>query len=96
MSMSIGDRAKLTAVFTPEAGSPNTLPAEVTLLVREPNGHEQLFTSAAITAVTTDSYRYDFLCTQSGKHHYRWQSSGQVDAAEEGSFTVDKSPALGR
>lgn len=88
----IGDRVKITVVFAPETG--NTVPSQVTLAVKAPDGATSLYTSAQITAVATDSYRYNFLVTQSGKHYYRWASSGTVDAAEEGSFVVVESNVL--
>jgi len=89
----IGDRQKITCVFTPETG--NTVAAEVTLVIKPPTGASVTYNNGDITQVTTDSYRYDYLCTQSGIHHYRWVSSGTVDAAEEGFFTVQRSQVLG-
>jgi len=90
--INIGDRARLVVTWTPETASTTVL-AEQTCSVKEPDGTVTALTSVTTPAVVAngtvvDSYRVDFLCTQSGTHEVRWVSTPTVEAAEQTFFNV--------
>ena len=98
----IGDVVSLWSVFRNELGV-QTAPTAVTLTVRRPTGAVALVTNRAAEAGeetlaeaatgqtlsgVTGVYRGDVDIDVAGLWWYRWQGTGTVVEAEEGSFGV--------
>lgn len=87
MIFDLGDRVRLFADFKDDAGvATNTT---VVLKVRDPAG---VTTTRTATPGATGHYEYLFNLTgadaQVGRWYYRFEGSGTVTAAEEGTFVV--------
>jgi len=88
----IGDARRLQATFKDITGT-NTDPTTVTFSIKEPNSTavDYIFgTDAEVVKSTSGVYYIDWICTKFGEHLFRWEGTGTVTAAEEGSFTVKK------
>lgn len=76
----VGDVIRLSAAFTDINGTPAT-PTAITLFVKKPDG------SVLEQAIDPDTtVVYDLSIDQAGWYVYRWESTGTVQTAEEGSF----------
>lgn len=92
-SYTIGNGVRLSAQFY--NGTTLTDPTEVRCRIIDPTGAETVRiwpSGVGITRDATGTFHADVTPTIAGIWHYRWQSSGQLDAANEGAFTVPASP----
>ena len=84
-----------TAAYVSEGASVNASEHTTGLrTLRQPNNSVITYVFGVDTELTNPStgvYRVDRLVTKSGKHWYRFQGTGAVAAAEEGSFHAKKS-----
>jgi hypothetical protein len=87
----IGDKIRETGTFY-NASSAVADPTKVYLDVQTPDGGIVHSTYSAlttdITKVGTGIYYRDILCTGAGLYEYRWWSTGTIDTAQEGWFSV--------
>jgi uncharacterized protein YfaS (alpha-2-macroglobulin family) len=83
----IGDRVRLIVKVRNMDGTPEvpTIPPQCD--VRMPNGSVVALTGVAIPSSAAE-YQTELLIGQSGTYRYRWGVTGNVQAAEEGEFTV--------
>jgi hypothetical protein len=81
---SVGDGVRVSAVFTDIHGNAAD-PTVAAFKVRDPNG---AVTSPSLTRVQTGVYYSDIVLTKSGTWSYRWEGTGAVVAAKEGSLDV--------
>lgn len=81
-ALTIGDVAQLDYTVT-VAGA--LTDATVTVTVTAPDGTE---TAAAVTHVSTGTYRALVLVDQSGTWQYQWEASGSAVDTEDGTFDV--------
>lgn len=92
----VGDVIVLTWSVSVDVGSGATLadPSTVTLDILQPSGvtvHVEYAGGAGLIARdSVGVYTYLFPVTQSGKHRFRWTGAGTVQAADEGSFRVQR------
>ncbi|HRP25949.1 hypothetical protein [Thauera sp.] len=92
-SYDLGDQVRLSAAFTDADGAPVD-PTVVTVKYSDPTGDVTDLTYGVDVAVTQEaggSYYVDFVPDRAGQWRYRWESSGAVTAAAEGSFLVKRS-----
>lgn len=80
----VGDVATLTASFTDAAGSAAD-PTSVTLTVQAPDGTQATPTP---TSSVVGTWTADVSVTQAGVWWYRFEGTGAVAAAAEGSLLV--------
>lgn len=86
----IGDRRKLTAELRDEDGALAD-PTVLTFYMREPDDTVTDFVYGTDVELVKDSpgiYHVYWDITQSGFHHWRYEATGTVAAAEEANFTV--------
>ena len=82
----IGDLVRVSAVFTNAAGSASD--TTVALKLMKPDGTTSTPTP---THDSTGNYHYDVSVDQAGKWYYRYEGTGVVQTASEGSFLVRES-----
>lgn len=87
----IGDVAHLAVAYTDSEGAP-TDPDTVTLTVRDPAGAT---TTPPTTHDEEGAYSYDLPLDQAGRWVYRWASSDDARATEEGELFVAPSLLTG-
>lgn len=80
----IGDVVKLTGTFRDVDGDLAN-PTTVTLTVLEPDGTTS---TPSASSSSTGIYTATVTIDQSGTWRYRWEGTGDVVTAEEGSFDV--------
>lgn len=87
-----GDLVRLTATFTDTAGVA-TDPTTVTCRVRSPAGTTTVdtYSPGSITKDSTGVYHLDVNASESGQWWYRWEGTGAVQQADEGTFSVEAS-----
>lgn len=87
-----GDLVRVTAAFTNAAGTA-TDPTTVVCKVRSPSGITTYTygTDAELVKDSTGNYHLDINITADGQWWYRWEGTGAVQQAGEGSFTVARS-----
>lgn len=87
----VGDLARVTAVFTDGETGAAVDPDTVSLQYR-PDGDETITlvygTDAEVVKDSTGHYHADIDLDSAGTWRYRWQSTGEGQAAEEGYFMV--------
>ena len=90
MAYDVGDIIRITGSFTDLAG---TLvdPSTVSLKLKNGGTLMTLAYPADIQRSSTGVYYYDLNVTLPGTWKWRWYSTGTGQAAEEGSFTVNRS-----
>lgn len=95
-SYDVGNAVQCSAIFTSQAGVA-TDPTTVTLRVLPPSGPTQVFTLALgqVIKSSTGNFYYNFPTTIPGPHYYRYEGTGALIAAGDGSFIVTASPTLG-
>jgi len=83
-----GDVVRLTANFTNLAGSAAD-PSSVTLRIKQPDNSVVTYNfPGTLTKDSTGQYHYDFAITESGDIYYRFEGTGDVQAAGENLFHV--------
>jgi len=84
----VGETTRLRAVFTSNAkdGNPEQ-PVEITVLLPDSSKNPD---SATCTVENTNTFYYDFTCTQSGAHKAKFRSTD--GAVEIYDFTVEPDP----
>lgn len=84
----IGDEVRLTASFTQSDVAVD--PSTVSLTVQLPDGTSTTYTYAGstITRSSAGHYMKDVTPSQAGIHRYRWTSTSNGAASEEGWFEV--------
>lgn len=92
----IGNAVRLLGSFVDEGGRPVD---PTTIVLRVKNPVSQIVTSYSysggeITKSATGVYWRDFVPTEAGRHHYRYEGTGNMNAAMEGDFTVLESGVL--
>lgn len=89
MTYDIGDQARIAVTFTNIAGTA-TDPTAISLTVVTPGRASQTYTYAAaeITRDAVGTYHKDVTLTEHGTWSFRWQATGDLVAAEEGSLFV--------
>jgi hypothetical protein len=88
-----GDLVRLTVTFTDTTGAPAD-PTAVRLYIKTPGGVLTTLvygTDSAVVREETGVYHYDLLCTMPGDWPVRWEGTGAVTAAVEGSVPVGPS-----
>lgn len=93
MSYDIGDRIRLTASFTTMAGAPVD-PATLVCRIKTPGSTITSYTYGTDAALVQDStgvYHIDVDVSSSGTWYWRFAGTGNGQAAEEGSFDVERS-----
>ena len=83
----VGDRVTIQATFTDE-NSVLTDPDTVQLEIKNPAG---TVTTPSVSNPSTGVYEGSVLFDADGLWWYRWEGTGTVDAAEEGSMSVRES-----
>jgi hypothetical protein len=92
----IGDLVRVSAAFSDVAGAAID-PTNVAFKFKDPAGAVTAYVYATDAALVRDSagnYHVDVSVDSSGRWHYRWESTGAGQAAEEGQFIVDASGVL--
>lgn len=92
MTFDIGDLVRLSAAFS--VNQQDTDPTTLTLKILTPNGVEASHVYGTDLAVVKDAvghFHFDLNVTMAGAHYYRWQGTGNAQAALEGSFYVQPS-----
>lgn len=92
-SYDLGDLVRVTAAFTNTAGTAID-PAAVFFQAKDPNGTLTEYTYGTDVELVRDSlgnYHADVAAAAAGTWHYRFYSTGSGQAAETGSFTVERS-----
>ena len=79
----VGDSVRLTAVFTQNGA--NTDPTAVTAKHKDPSGNE---TTPATTNPNAGHYFFDLTIDEAGTWWYRFEGTGAVVAAAEGTLSV--------
>jgi len=85
--LNVGDRVRLKLWLKP-LDSVVAVLAEISLRIQLP---DLTFTDVGTPDIKEESankFYFDYLCTQTGKHKYKYTSSGTVDAVEFGVFDV--------
>lgn len=84
----VGQRMKSNVEF--RLKGVRTDPILVRCLVRHPSGTLEVFNFPSDVVVKQDIgfYRAQFLVSESGIYHIRWEGSGTIDAVAETSFEV--------
>jgi hypothetical protein len=82
----LGSTVKLTWDVVPDTG--NTVFANITLAIKDPAGTVTTFTSASLTQVSANSYRYDYTPALAGQYTYKWKSTGAIQLTTQDYFTV--------
>lgn len=88
-----GDIVQVTGAFTNAAAAPQD-PTAVVFRMVNPAGTVTSYTFGVDGQLVKDSvgnYHVDVDASVEGVWHYRWESTGTGQAAEEGQFTVDDS-----
>lgn len=83
-------RVSTNPPFSNAAGAP-TDPTTVRLLWRVAGGPTTTWvygTDAQVVRDSAGAFHADILATIEGLHYYRWEGTGAVTAAEEGTFLV--------
>jgi hypothetical protein len=92
MAYDKADLVRIKATFRdPEASDAYVDPATIALKVKDPASVTTTYTYAG-GQVTKDSighYHRDVSVDTAGLWHYRWETTGTYQAAQEGSFTVN-------
>lgn len=92
-SYDLGDQVRLSATFTDVDGAAVD-PTVITVKYAAPDGSVTDLTYGVDLNVTQDAtgvFYVDFVPSAAGVWSYRWESSGTVTAAAEGSFMVRRS-----
>ena len=90
----IGDLVRVTGQFSTSNSTVYIDPTTVTLHMEIPAGTVTSYsvspptTSSDIVRSTTGEFYHEKLTTASGSHQYRWTSTGNVTASQEGTFLV--------
>lgn len=90
MAYDIGDLVKISGTFTDSANTAGD-PTTVSITIAPPTSAETTYvygTDAALVKDSVGNYHANWSCAESGVHRYRWVSTGTLQAAEEGWFTV--------
>lgn len=76
--------AQVELRITVRQGGVLTSPAEVTLIMEEPDGTETTRTlgGATVTEESTGIFTTDWTITQVGIHEYRWKTTNPIGAKE--------------
>jgi uncharacterized protein YfaS (alpha-2-macroglobulin family) len=85
-----GDVARLSAAFADEGGTAAD-PDDVILKVETPDGTETTYTIGDLVKDSTGAYHYDLPVDDPGRHWYRFEGTGIVQAASEAEFSVRRS-----
>jgi len=80
----LGNMIRLSGIFT-DSSSKRVDPTSITLKVKTPSGNVESYSP---TKHSIGMYFYDYVPSSSGKHYFRFESSGDVISADEGWFTV--------
>jgi hypothetical protein len=86
----IGNAVRVSCVFTDGAGIIGD-PAAVTLIVREPGAEDNAIHAldgGLLKKVAIGRYSADIYANKPGSWLYRFEGTGGLTAAEDGSFTV--------
>ena len=89
----VGDLVKLTAAFTNSAGAASD-PAGLTFKVKNPNGNVTTYvygTDSEVVKASVGNYYVEISATLAGTWHYRFAGTGNGQAADEGSFSIETS-----
>ncbi len=89
----LGDLVRVTGTFKNAAGAAID-PGTVAFKLRAPAGTVTSYVYGADSALVRDAlgaFHVDVSAVASGTWHYRWESTGTGQAAEEGSFVVEGS-----
>ncbi len=84
-----GSLVRISSVFTSMGA--NVDPDSVFVQVKDPKGDITSFTFGTDAAVKRDDvgqYHYDIDCQLEGQYYYRFYSTGQGQASDEGKFYV--------
>lgn len=93
-AIDIGDAVRLSVVFKTLSTMVALDPSTVVLKVEKPDGTEvqyQYLTDGSLIKDSVGNYHLDYVVTQGGMHYYKWIGSGNMNAAEEGSFLANTS-----
>lgn len=85
----VGDVARVTAAFTDAESGDAVDPSVVKLTIKDPAGDSETLiygTDAEVVKDSTGNYHADIEVTAAGTWRYRWYSTGEGQAAEEGVF----------
>ena len=88
-----GQQVRVWAQFVAHDETP-TDPTVVTLKYSDPTGAVTTLTyeeDLTLSRVGVGEYQAEFIATRPGTWRYRWESSGAITAAAEGSFQVLRS-----
>ena len=85
----IGDSTRFQSVFTVDGTAQN--PTAVFLFVKRPSGTTDSYVTGDLTNSATGTFYLDDTLDETGIWYYRFESSGTVIAADEGSFIVERS-----
>lgn len=90
----VGDVVRVSATFT--LNSSATDPTTITLRVKSlstsgPGLNVYVYGSSSIVRDSAGSYHYDVVTSASGTYYYRWEGTGTVIAAAEGTFQAGPS-----
>lgn len=89
----VGDLVKLTAAFTNSAGAPSD-PAGLSFKVKDPNGNVTTYVygiDSQVVRASAGNYYVEVSATLAGTWYYRFAGTGNGQAADEGSFSVEAS-----
>ena len=86
-----GDLVRLTATFTNSAGVA-TDPTTVTCRVKSPTTTTvYTYNPGTVLKDSTGVYHLDVSASAVGQWYYRWEGTGAVEQADEGTFVVEAS-----
>lgn len=86
-----GDLVRLTATFTNSAGVA-TDPTAVTCQVKSPSATTTYtYNPGTVVKDSTGVYHLDVSASAAGQWWYRWEGTGAVEQADEGTFVVEAS-----
>ncbi len=89
LQVPFGSLVRISAVFS-SLGA-NVDPDSVIVQVKDPKGDVSTFTFGTDASVKRDDlgqYHFDVDCAMEGQYYYRFHSTGQGQASEEGKFYV--------
>ncbi len=91
----IGDLRRLSVLFK-DLNDVATDPTTIIFKIREPDGVLTTFTfgvDAELVKVATGSYHLDFAITKTGRHAWRFEGTGSLQAAEGAEFFARRTEA---
>lgn len=87
----IGNTVRISALFT-DAASAAIDPASVSIKIKKPGG--SLISETALENPSVGTFYYDYVPDMTGIYYYRFEGTGNMDSAAEGSFEITISSVI--